>query len=63
MAKDSTAIDLREFAPAIAAGAAKLGGGDPPPVRPSAPIGANAWLAVLMFLGAEAKFFAGLIGA
>ena len=34
-----------------------------PPVRPNAPVGSNAWLAVLMFLGAEAMFFAGLIGA
>jgi heme/copper-type cytochrome/quinol oxidase subunit 3 len=34
-----------------------------PPVRPIAPVGSNAWLAVLMFLGAEAMFFAGLIGA
>jgi cytochrome c oxidase subunit 3 len=63
MAKDSTAIDLREFDPAVIVGTAKLGGGDPPPVRPSAPIGDNVWLAVLMFLGAEAMFFAGLIGA
>ena len=27
------------------------------------PIGSNAWLGVLMLLGAEAMFFAGLIGA
>jgi heme/copper-type cytochrome/quinol oxidase subunit 3 len=42
-----------------------FGGGKPPlpPVRPNAPVGSNAWLAVLMFLGAEAMFFAGLIGA
>lgn len=42
-----------------------FGGGMPPspPVRPNAPVGSNAWLAVLMFLGAEAMFFAGLIGA
>ena len=42
-----------------------FGGGDPPPppVKPNTPIGSNAWLAVLMFLGAEAMFFAGLIGA
>jgi cytochrome c oxidase subunit 3 len=41
------------------------GGGDPPapPVWSNAPIGSNAWVAVLMFLGAEAMFFAGLIGA
>ncbi|MSP41570.1 MAG: heme-copper oxidase subunit III [Deltaproteobacteria bacterium] len=63
MAKDSTAIVLAEFEPAAAIDVAKLGGGDPPPVRPRAPLAANAWLAVLMFLGAEAMFFAGLIGA
>jgi heme/copper-type cytochrome/quinol oxidase subunit 3 len=32
-------------------------------VAPNATFGSNAWLAVLMFLGAEAMFFAGLIGA
>jgi heme/copper-type cytochrome/quinol oxidase subunit 3 len=56
-------MNLVEFAPAVVAGKAKLGGGDPPPVRPIAPLGTNVWLAVLMFLGAEAMFFAGLIGA
>jgi cytochrome c oxidase subunit 3 len=42
-----------------------FGGGMPPspPVHPNAPVGSNAWLAVLIFLGAEAMFFAGLIGA
>ena len=42
-----------------------FGGGGPPapPVRPNTPIANNAWLAVLMLLGAEAMFFAGLIGA
>jgi len=63
MAKNLTAMNLVEFAPAVVAGKAKLGGGDPPPVRPIAPLGTNVWLAVLMFLGAEAMFFAGLIGA
>jgi cytochrome c oxidase subunit III len=63
MVKDSTAIDLRKFTPPVGAGAVNFGGGDPPPVRPSAPLAANAWLAVMMFLGAEAMFFAGLIGA
>lgn len=40
-------------------------GGPPtqPPVRPITPIGSNAWLATVMLLGAEAMFFAGLIGA
>jgi len=64
VAKDSTAIDLSKLDPPIALGKKQFGGGDtPPPVRPSVPIGANAWLAVVMFLGAEAMFFAGLIGA
>jgi cytochrome c oxidase subunit 3 len=42
-----------------------FGGGEPPapPVRPNVPIGSNAWVAVLVLLGAEAMFFAGLIGA
>jgi cytochrome c oxidase subunit III len=42
-----------------------FGGGPPtpPPVRPNTPIGSNAWLATVMFLGAEAMFFAGLMGA
>ena len=40
-------------------------GGGPPssPVAPAEPIISNARLAVLMFLAAEAMFFAGLIGA
>ncbi|HVO94356.1 MAG TPA: cytochrome c oxidase subunit 3 [Terriglobales bacterium] len=42
-----------------------FGGGEPPapPVRSNPPIASNAWLAVFIFLGAEAMFFAGLIGA
>jgi heme/copper-type cytochrome/quinol oxidase subunit 3 len=65
MAKSSTARRLDE-APAL--GEARqpvFGGGEPPapPVRPNLPIGSNAWVATLMFLGAEAMFFAGLIGA
>ncbi|MBF8254878.1 MAG: cytochrome [Deltaproteobacteria bacterium] len=40
-----------------------FGGGEPPPVLPQIPIGNNLWLAVLMFIGAEAMFFAGLMGA
>ncbi len=42
-----------------------FGGGMPPspPVRANAPVGSNAWLAVLIFLAAEAMFFAGLIAA
>src|ERR1051325_3720642 len=34
-----------------------------PPVRPNVQIGSNAWVAVIVLLGAEAMFFAGLIGA
>ena len=64
MAKDSTARVLPEFEPPVAPRKNQFGGGDlPPPVRSSVPVGANAWLAVVMFLGAEAMFFAGLIGA
>jgi cytochrome c oxidase subunit 3 len=40
-----------------------FGGGDPPPVLPNTPVLPNAHLAVLMLLGAEVMFFAGLIGA
>lgn len=39
------------------------GGKTPPPVVPTTPIGSNAWLAMVMLLGAETMFFAGLIGA
>ena len=64
MAKDSTARVLPEFEPPVAPRQNQFGGGDlPPPVRSSVPVGANAWLAVVMFLGSEAMFFAGLIGA
>jgi cytochrome c oxidase subunit III len=64
VAKDSTARVLPEFEPPAAPRKNQFGGGDlPPPVRPSVPVAANAWLAVVMFLGSEAMFFAGLIGA
>lgn len=65
MAKSSTARKLDD-APLIQADRRPaFGGGGPPapPVRPNTPIANNAWLAVLMLLGAEAMFFAGLIGA
>src|ERR671915_69479 len=64
MARTSTARRLDE-APIAPATRLEFGGGDPPipPVRPNAPIANNAWLATVMFLGAEAMFFAGLIGA
>lgn len=64
MARSSTARKLDDAPPAPAALRPAFGGGGPrPPARPGAPIANNAWLAVLMFLGAEAMFFAGLIGA
>jgi cytochrome c oxidase subunit 3 len=53
---DETLVDLEPKRPGF-------GGGEPPPVLPQTPIGTNAWLAVWMFLGAEAMFFAGLMGA
>ncbi|HXV83459.1 MAG TPA: cytochrome c oxidase subunit 3 [Candidatus Binatia bacterium] len=66
MAKTSTARRLDEAPPLSEAKPPVFGGGEPPappPVRPNPPIGSNAWVATLMFLGAEAMFFAGLIGA
>jgi cytochrome c oxidase subunit III len=64
MAKSSTARKLSASPPGAAVRRPAFGGGNPPPpVRPNQPIGSNAWLGVLMFLGAEAMFFAGLIGA
>lgn len=65
MAKSSTARRLDEVPSLSEAKQPVFGGGEPPapPVRPNLPIGSNAWVATLMFLGAEAMFFAGLIGA
>jgi cytochrome c oxidase subunit III len=65
MAHSSTARRLDEPQTVRTLKRAGFGGGEPPapPVRPNTPIGSNAWLAVLVFLGAEAMFFAGLIGA
>jgi heme/copper-type cytochrome/quinol oxidase subunit 3 len=63
MAQGSTARKIEE-APVYIARRPGFGGGKPPPpVRPNIPFASNAWLAVLMLLGAEAMFFAGLIGA
>ena len=65
MARSSTARRLDEPKPVVATKRPGFGGGEPPapPFRTSAPVVSNARLAVLMFLGAEAMFFAGLIGA
>jgi cytochrome c oxidase subunit 3 len=65
MARSSTARRLDETAPVTPATRLEFSGGDPPmpPVRPNAPIASNARLATVMFLAAEAMFFAGLIGA
>lgn len=64
MATSSTARRIDE-PPPLELKRPGFGGGEPPapPVRPNMPIGSNAWLGVLMLLGAEAMFFAGLIGA
>src|SRR5207253_3319708 len=65
MVKSSTARRLDEPLVGVEHKQPAFGGGEPPapPVRPNAPVGSNATLAVAMFLGAEAMFFAGLIGA
>src|SRR5688500_7274715 len=65
MARSSTARRLEEVASVTSATRLEFGGGDPPlpPVLPNEPIASNAWLATVMFLGAETMFFAGLIGA
>ena len=65
MAKDSTARKLDETPALPGAKRPSSGGGGrpPPPVRANVPFASNVWLAVLMLLGAEAMFFAGLIGA
>jgi cytochrome c oxidase subunit III len=65
MAQSSTARRLDEALPRSEATQPAFGGGEPPapPVRPNPTLGSNAWVGILMFLGAEAMFFAGLIGA
>jgi heme/copper-type cytochrome/quinol oxidase subunit 3 len=65
MAQSSTARRLNEAPAQSEARQPTFGGGEPPapPVRPNPTIASNAWVAILMFLGAETMFFAGLIGA
>jgi len=65
MAKSSTARKFDDLPGIPETKRAGFGGGPPtpPPVRPTVPLGSNAWLATVMLLGAEAMFFAGLMGA
>ncbi|HEX9663029.1 MAG TPA: heme-copper oxidase subunit III [Candidatus Binatia bacterium] len=66
MAKSSAARRLlHDQEPPVAAKETAFGGGPPPgpPVQANAPVLNNAKLGVIMMLGAEAMFFAGLIGA
>jgi len=64
MAKSSAARKLDDTISAHDLRRPGFGGGDrPPPVRPNTPVLNNTHLAVLMLLGAEVMFFAGLIGA
>jgi cytochrome c oxidase subunit III len=66
MAKSSAARRLPDDPePSVALRQPAFGAGPPsgPPVRHNTPVLTNATLGVIMMLGAEAMFFAGLIGA
>ena len=65
MAKDSAARKFEDLPSVPELKRVGFGGGGPPPppIRPTVPVGSNAWLATIMLLGAETMFFAGLIGA
>lgn len=63
MATSSVARKLDDAAPVAPAPRREFAGGGGPPVRPNVPILNNARLGVIMLLGAELMFFAGLIGA
>jgi heme/copper-type cytochrome/quinol oxidase subunit 3 len=63
MATSSVARKLDDAAPVAPAPHREFAGGGGPPVRPNLPILNNARLGVVMLLGAELMFFAGLIGA
>jgi heme/copper-type cytochrome/quinol oxidase subunit 3 len=65
MARASTARRLDDSQTEQALRVPSFGGGDPPspPIRDNEPVVSNARLGVLALLGAEAMFFAGLIGA
>ena len=63
MTTGSAARKLDDTAPVAPAPRRQFAGGGGPPVRPNVPILNNARLGVVMLLGAELMFFAGLIGA
>ena len=62
MAGEATARILSGDGAETPAPGSAFGGGPPPPSRPE-PVISNARLGVMMFIGAEVMFFAGLIGA
>ncbi len=62
MASQATARVLSGDGAETLAPASAFGGGPPPPTRPEPAI-SNARLGLMMFIGAEVMFFAGLIGA
>ena len=62
MAREATARVLEGDGAETLAQSSAFGGGPPPPSR-SEPVISNARLGLMMFIGAEVMFFAGLIGA
>ncbi len=62
MARDATAKSLSGDGAETLAPAPAFGGGPPPPSG-TEPVISNARLGLMMFIGAEVMFFAGLIGA
>ncbi len=62
MAREATARVLEGDGVETPAPSSAFGGGPPPPSRPE-PVISNARLGLMMFIGAEVMFFAGLIGA
>ena len=63
MTTSSAARKIDDVVPVAPAPRRPFAGGGGPPVRPNVPILNNARLGVVMLLGAELMFFAGLIGA